>query len=220
MQEPVDASALEALRSVLERSRQIGFLGPGDIDDHIANGAAFLRVLHLCAPPRAVPTAIRVLDLGSGGGVPGLVVAVLRPDIDLVLLDAARRRTDFLEQATHELGVSTSTHVLRGRAEEVARDLRWRGAFDVVTARSFGRPAVTLECALGFLRSPGGSLLVSEPPDDDDERWPVERLAEIGVRARSTVHEGASSIRCIDVVAAVPEWIPRRVGVPSRRPLF
>jgi 16S rRNA (guanine527-N7)-methyltransferase len=196
---------------VLERSRELGFLGPGAVDAHIVHARAFLEAL---AP------AGTVLDLGSGGGVPGLVLAVAHPDRPMVLLDAHRRRTDFLRDAVAELGLD-QVSVLNGRAEELARDAQWRERMGVVVARSFGAPAVLAECARGFL-VPGGQLLVSEPPDEavTDARWPEAPLAGLGlVRGQRWITSG-STIQELRSVGGCPDEVPRRVGVPGRRPLY
>jgi hypothetical protein len=106
---------------------------------------------------------VRALDLGSGGGLPGLVLVSAWPTTDWCLLDANQRRTEFLQEAVDELGLAGRVTVRRGRAEDLAHDPSLRGTFDLVVARSFGKPAVTAECAAGFL-AVGGSLVVSEPP--------------------------------------------------------
>lgn len=208
----IDLAGRAVLEMVLERSRGLGFLGPGPVAVHLANASAFLGAV---GDRRG-----RVLDLGSGGGVPGLVIGVARPDLELVLLDASQRRTTFLRRAVVELAITDRIEVVRGRAEDIARDPAHRGRYDVVTARSFGPPAVTLECGLGFLRGPGGSLFVSEPPDADPDRWPAPALREMAVVPGPLVRRGGGSVRRLDVVGDVPDRIPRRVGVPARRPLF
>lgn len=211
----------DPLLAVLRRSRSLGFLGPGEIEGHIENGLTFTAALWSVEPagsPLGVP--LRLLDLGSGGGVPGLVIAVVRDDIELVLLDAAERRTEFLAEAVQELGLGDRVDVVRGRAEEAARDAALRGRFDVVTARSFGPPSVTIECALGFVRGPGSVVLVSEPPDPTNDRWPADQLAELGVRRGALLRRGPTSVQQLDIVEPVAEALPRRTGVPARRPLF
>ncbi|MGH9005022.1 MAG: RsmG family class I SAM-dependent methyltransferase, partial [Acidimicrobiia bacterium] len=120
----------------------------------------------------------RVLDLGSGGGVPGLVLAHELPALRIVLVDAAVRRCRFLREAIADVGLTGQVEVVEERAETAARHPTLRGAFDVVVARSFGAPALTAECAVGFLRL-GGSLVVSEPPEASG-RWPPEALDELG----------------------------------------
>lgn len=196
---------------MLADARALGLLGPGPLAPQLEHARAFVR---------AIAAESRVLDLGSGGGLPGLVIFTERPDVVGVLLDAGQRRCEFLREAATRLGFGARAEVVCARAEEAARDPRWRERFDVVTARSFGPPAVTAECSVGFLRA-GGSVLVSEPPEPDANRWPAEGLARLGLLAEA-VGEGSSSahlVRLRAAGAADPRW-PRRVGVPSKRPLW
>jgi 16S rRNA (guanine527-N7)-methyltransferase len=165
-------------------------------------------------------TSDRFLDLGSGGGVPGLVLALLLPEREAVLLDAMARRCQFLEWAVATLGLEERVTVECGRAEELARRADLRGAFPVVVTRSFGPPAVTAECAAGFLRSPGGQLLVSEPPELDRQRWPAEGLARLGLTAGERMQDGTTTIQTLHSTEALAERYPRRTGVPDKRPLF
>jgi len=123
-----------------------------------------------------------VLDLGSGGGLPGLVLAELWRFARLTLVDANERRTDFLAWAVGDLDLGDRVRVVRARAESLARDPEERSAYDLVVARSFGPPAVTAECSAPFLRA-GGALVVSEPPGDPDgSRWPEDGLTVLGMR--------------------------------------
>lgn len=196
----------------LERSRSLGFLGPGPVEDHIAHARSFESQLD---------AGSCVLDLGSGGGVPGLVLAVDRVDLELVLLDARTRRADFLKGAVGRLGVGDRVTVLTGRAEELGQDPALRGRFDVVVSRSFGPPAVTAECAVGFLRAPGGVLLVSEPSDAEPRaRWPTEGLAELGLRRGGRWDEAVATIQALAMVERCDDRYPRGVGRPAKRPLF
>jgi 16S rRNA G527 N7-methylase RsmG len=164
--------------------------------------------------------ACRVLDLGSGGGVPGLVLAGEHPTWRVVLLDSAERRCRFLRQVTTDLGFGDRVEVVEERAESAGRHPDRRDAFDVVVARSFGTPAVTAECAVGFLRL-GGHLVVSEPPEEPEasSRWPEEALADLGLGpAQACGAEGFRFAR-LEKVRADDRW-PRRVGIPAKRPRF
>lgn len=190
----------------LTRSRALGFLGPGPVADHIDHATGFVDALAGCRG--------RVIDLGSGGGVPGLVVAVARPDLDVILVDAMGKRCRFLEEAVLALGLRAT--VVEGRAEVLARG-PLRGSADVVLARSFGPPAVTAECAAPLLRD-GGLLIVSEPPDAAD-RWPAGPLADLGLTAvRRT--ESSPVLQVLRLSSPCPERFPRRDGMPAKRPLF
>ncbi len=194
------------LLAQLERSKALGFLGPGPVEDHVAHASGFLEAL--------VGLRGRVVDLGSGGGVPGLVVAQQRPDLELILVDAMGKRCRFLEEAAHAMGGGIT--VVEGRAEVLGRGAL-RGTADVVLARSFGPPAVTAECAAPLLRV-GGILLVSEPPGDTG-RWPEGGLAQLGLVPDRRV-DSTPAIQILRQVTACDERFPRRDGMPAKRPLF
>jgi 16S rRNA (guanine527-N7)-methyltransferase len=144
-----------------------------------------------------------------------LALALTWPASQWVLLDANARRGAFLEQVIGELRLHERVVVLVERAEEAAQAERWRGAFDLVTARSFGPPAVTAECASGFLRA-GGRLVVSEPPSDAEGRWPPDGLSKLGLADLGR----SGAVRVLLQVSATPQRFPRRVGVPAKRPLW
>jgi 16S rRNA (guanine527-N7)-methyltransferase len=109
--------------------------------------------------------------------------------------------------------------VIIGRAEEIARDPELSEAFDLVTARSFGPPAVTAECAAAFLKL-GGVLIVSEPPEDDGtERWRADILAELGLVPQGRVRHGAA-FQVLLKTKPTPSKFPRGVGIPGKSPLF
>jgi 16S rRNA (guanine527-N7)-methyltransferase len=163
----------------------------------------------------------RIVDLGSGGGVPSLVLALRYPGSRWLLVESQRRRAAFLVEAVEQLGLADRVDVREARAEEVARSER--GEATVVTARSFGPPPVTAECAAPLLRV-GGWLVVSEPPASGDEhrssmRWPSDGLALLGLEV---VARPPGDFRFVVLRSATPcpPAYPRRVGVPAKRPLW
>jgi len=203
-------SSSDELRTILERSRELGFLGPGPVGEQIAHSEAFASAVASRANPRDV------LDLGSGGGVPGLVLLERWPDVTMTLLDSSSRREAFLRHAVELLGETARCSTVLGRAEELARtELRER--FDLVVARSFGPPAVTAECATGFVAI-GGWLVTAEPPDVTD-RWDPGGLELLGFAAASRV-AGPPAFAVMRKVAPCPDRFPRRTGIPAKRPLF
>lgn len=200
----------DALLQVLERSKAEGFLGPGPLDLHVD---------HARSLSEAFPDfAGRFCDLGSGGGVPGLVLLEAWPASTAVLLDGSTRRCAFLEEALEELGCAERASVLEGRAEDLGHTDA-RGTFDLVVARSFAAPPVTAECAAPLLRV-GGHLLVAEPPEGGQVRWPAGGLAELGLEY-VTDHRGSHALGSVmRKVTETDERFPRRVGVPTKRPLW
>ena len=198
-----------ALLAVLEESRARGFLGPGPIEPHVERALAALPLI-----PGGVRTG---LDLGSGGGLPGLPLALARPDIAWVLLDGSTTRCGFLREAIEQLELADRVAVVEARAETAGRDPAHRGAFDVVVTRSFGAPAVTAECGAPFLRS-GGHLIVAEPPEQVD-RWPADPLGVLGLVPVRRVSQ-PTSFQILRQESPCPLRYPRRTGVPAKRPLF
>ena len=201
----------DRLMSVLEQSRSLGFLGPGPLMFHVEHARTFRAAGDLEGA---------VLDLGCGGGVPGLVLAMECPPLRFTLLDAMERRCRFLQTAVEQLELSDRVEVLCGRAEELAHESGRRGGFGTVVARSFGSPAVTAECGVGFLEGEGSRLLVSEPPGSQGERWPVEGLAALHLRRGPLVAGPVASVQVLELLGPVPDRYPRRTGVPAKRPLF
>jgi 16S rRNA (guanine527-N7)-methyltransferase len=199
------------LPAVLGRAQEQGLLGPGPIDEQVEHAR---RLADLIGPP---PPSF--LDLGSGAGVPGLVLALDWPTATGVLLDSGRRRGAHLRAACVELGLADRVTVVVARAEEAARRRQWRGQLPLVVARGFGPPAVTAECAVGFL-DVGGELVVSEPPGGAPERWDPDGLARLGLGAPEVRSAGGASIARLRLEREPgPKW-PRRTGVPARRPLW
>jgi 16S rRNA (guanine527-N7)-methyltransferase len=206
------------LEEILREAQRFGLLGPESLQAGIEHARGFAKGLP--------STPMRLLDLGSGGGLPGLPLAQVWVDSFVVLLDASRRRTEFLEWAVKELGWAPRVTVLRARAETAARQAGLRARFDTTVARGFGRPAVTAECAAGFLQV-GGWLVVSEPPNEekptvggsDEDRWPADGVRTLGM-GLGPMWTAPYRYRALVQVAACPSVYPRRVGVPAKRPLF
>ncbi len=239
MDAPVDPLTHGGLIGVLDRARSLGFTGPGDPRDHIVHALGFVALAGEMVPepsesgsvapsfrgsassaldggpPLDGPHRPLGIDLGTGGGVPGLVLAVALPWIRWVLVDSMQRRSSILDEAVVQLGMSDRVTVRCCRAEDLGREPAIRQRADLVVARSFGPPAVTAECAGPLLRL-GGRLLVSEPPDSGGQRWPAGPLQELGIEPVG-VERG---IMVLAKVADTPDRYPRRVGVPSKRPLF
>lgn len=205
----------DALRPILEVARSAGFLGPGPVETHLDHAAGFAAAAEgaLLHPPA------NFVDLGSGGGVPGLVLALTWPDARGVLLDAGRRRCVFLSEAIRRIGADARVDVVERRAEDVGRDPEYREGFEVATARSFAAPAPTAEIAAGLI-AVGGLLIVSEPPDPDPGRWPVPGLEEIGFGPAAIEVHGGAHYAVIRKARPAPDRIPRAVGRPGKRPLW
>jgi 16S rRNA (guanine527-N7)-methyltransferase len=185
------------LTAVLDEHGRLGFFGP-------AAGPAAL-VEHALRYVARLRPATLVADLGSGGGIPGLVVALALPEAHLVLVESSGTRADALQRSVGRLGLGGRVRVDRRPAEVVGRDPECRQQFDAVVARSFGPPAVVAEAAAALLRV-GGQLLVSEPPGGND-RWPAANLTALGFSPDPPATPGMQSLT---KVAPAPDQVPRR----------
>ncbi|HEY6380107.1 MAG TPA: 16S rRNA (guanine(527)-N(7))-methyltransferase RsmG [Candidatus Dormibacteraeota bacterium] len=169
-----------------------------------------LQLLEVAAPPRAA----RLCDLGSGAGLPGIPIAVVRPDVTVVLCDADRRRCGFL---THVCGLLElpNTSVTAARAEVVGRAVATRERFDAVVSRALANPAVLCELALPLLRVGGRltALVAGAPAAAEQARTAA---AELGGGAP---YAGAPGVMVVEKLTATPDRYPRRSGVPASRPL-
>lgn len=141
------------------------------------------------AVARALPNGRqRLLDVGSGGGFPGFVIALVRPELEVHLLDSTRKKTTFLDELAAELDVPLTVHT--GRAEELARG-PLAGSFDVVTARAVAALERLIPWTVPFLR-PNGLVYAIK-----GESWAEELAAATGVIERS----GARVVATPDEVA-------------------
>lgn len=177
-----DAALAEALRA----SQRLGMLGDRPIGAVIEHASAFVAAL--------AGSSGTVVDLGAGGGVPGLVIARARPDLHVVLVDRRATRTDHLRRLVGRLGLTGQVDVLNVDA----RELRLPVLVEAVVARGFGPPAVMLRCAVPLLAS-GGIIVVSEPPDSPADRWPQGLLDDAGVVAVDTPDRRVARFQRADV---------------------
>lgn len=159
-----------------------GIVGPAEADRiwdrHLLNCGAIARL---------VPTKCSLTDLGSGAGLPGIVLAMLLPGVRVTLLEPMARRVEFLEECLAELGLDNA-EVVRGRAEDLAGHL----SADVVTARAVAPLDKLAGLCLGLLR-PGGKVLAMKGTSAEAElarARPV--LAKLGVTDARVVHAGSA----------------------------
>ena len=164
----------------------------------------------------------RLIDVGSGGGLPGLALKIARPDLRLTLLEANRRKVAFLVHACARLGLS-EVDVVAARAEDAGHDAALRERFDAATARAVAALPILAELCLPFVRV-GGRLLAMKADAAAEARAAVGALERLGGRLEAVVDapSAARSLGQVVVVAKVaptPAEFPRRAGVPARRPL-
>jgi len=168
------------------------------------------------------PGPLRLVDVGSGGGLPGLPLKLARPELSLILVEANRRKAAFLVQAAARLALS-GVEVLAARAEDVGRDPRHREAYDIATARALAAMPVLAELCLPLVKV-GGRLLAMKADALEEAQAAEPVISRLGGRLLA-VSPAASAARSlgqvvvVQKVAPTPPEYPRRAGLPGRRPL-
>lgn len=146
-----------------------------------------------------------IVDVGSGGGSPGIPLAVALPDREVTLLESQERKAAFLERVACEF---PNVRVVRGRAEGQPTDV-----YDVAVARALAPPPVAVEWCLPLVRSGGAVVLFVGPSAD------VDAAAAVAKRVGGGVPEPRGGLLVIPKVEPTPAGFPRRPGVARKRPL-
>ncbi len=157
----------------------------------------------------------RVIDVGSGGGLPAIPLALRLPDTHFALLEASSQKGAFLQHAAGSLGLR-NVEVLIGRAEVYGQQPGFRETFDRAISRAAARPRVLLELALPFVRT-GGDLVAEVGEIDPAPLATASRLLGGGPPRLERANGGRFLV--VPKVGSTPAAYPRRPGVPNQRPL-
>ena len=159
----------------------------------------------------------KVIDIGSGGGLPAVPLAIAMAQVQFTLLEANVRKCAFLEHVAGTLEL-TNVVVAPGRAEELGHRPALREQFDRAISRAAARPEVLLELALPFVRT-GGDLVAQVSPLDPLLLEPAARLLGGGTPRLEHPDASGRALMVVPKLAATPSRFPRRIGLPGRKPL-
>lgn len=183
------------------------------VETHLVAGSLEV-VTHIPAGTRSL------IDVGTGGGIPGMIVAIARPELKVHLLDATAKKVRFLSDTAGVLGLS-NVAVSHGRAEDLAHDPEFRERFDVGTARAVARLATLVELVHPFV-IPGGVSIFPKGPgaqaEIDEARQATGYVGGRNARA-ATSRLDDSIFVIVDKKKSTPDRFPRRVGIPGKRPI-
>jgi 16S rRNA (guanine527-N7)-methyltransferase len=168
---------------------------------------------------------LRCIDVGSGGGLPGIPLAIAFPGLQVTLLESVGKKAAFLRDAVADLDLS-GVSVRNGRAEEAARDPSERDAYDLAIARALAPLPVALELCLPFAR-PGGVAVLPRGSDLAGQLADGEAAAErLAARLRPPILlddpelPPGRGLVVADKFGPTPERYPRRPGMAAKRPLM
>lgn len=167
------------------------------------------------------PQGAALIDVGTGAGFPGLPLAIARPDMQVCLLDALRKRCDFLEEVVKETGLQ-NVLVVHGRAEDAARGVH-RQRYDVAVARAVAPLSVLAEYLLPFVKVGGNALCWKGPAVDGELRDAGRALRALGAvagdRLRLPLPGFEHYVQELKKQAVTPAAYPRKAGTPAKKPL-
>lgn len=163
------------------------------------------------------------IDIGSGAGFPGMVLAIIKPDCNVTLLESDRKKSDFLQRVVEELELK-NVQVINERAEVAGHDPKRREMYDLATCRAVASAAILVEYGMPLLKI-GGRLLmwkgVNYQQEIKEAQHALDTLGgEVTEIFQYSLMQGLDrSLVVVDKRQATPEKYPRRTGIPAKRPL-
>ena len=191
----------------------------------------FIRSLRILSPAGGnVPTiewfaGRKAIDVGTGAGIPGLVLKLAVPELEITLLDSIGKRTNFLSEVVSELEL-TGVEVVNGRAEEFGQDGAYREQYDLVVARAVASLPELAELTLPFLNIGGVAVLPKSAGIEQELREAESAAEELGASPAITLTVDSPGSSPADQIvywmkiSSTPNQYPRRVGVPHQAPLL
>jgi 16S rRNA (guanine527-N7)-methyltransferase len=209
---------------LLEWNRRINLTGITDNNNIETKHFLDALTVYRAWPSIVLGKSLRIIDIGSGGGIPGIPLKIILPEIHLALLEATKKKASFLRYIADRLAMS-DIEVISKRAECAAREGQYRERFQIVVSRAVASLVTLAELSLPFCMI-GGRLIAQKKGkianEIDRAEIAIERL---GGRLRDVVEinlAGLSDERklvVIDKEAETPLIYPRRTGIPAKRPL-
>ena len=223
LDQPTQASLLQFLEILLRENEKINLTGIKTVDEgvskHLVDSLALLTLPYL-----GTATALQVMDLGSGSGMPGLALTLAKPEWSMILVEGTKKKARFLEAAAAELGLAKRVRVEAERAELLGQG-KLREKADLVTCRALGRLNVVAELALPLLKV-GGKLVAYKGPKASEEiDEAAKALQVLGAKVFECkefslpLSDESRSLVVIEKSGQTPRAYPRTPGMPTQQPI-
>ncbi|MDP6043140.1 MAG: 16S rRNA (guanine(527)-N(7))-methyltransferase RsmG [Dehalococcoidales bacterium] len=179
----------------------------------------------LALKPPVDGEGLRLIDVGTGAGMPGIPLKILLPGISLVLLDATAKKAAFLRHIRQKLGLD-DVEIIVGRAEDVAREALYREKFGLVLSRAVASLSTLVELTLPFCAIDGRFIAQKKGGVDSEINRAARAIGLLGGELREvrkiTIEEFTDErwLVVIDKVSVTPPQYPRRPGIPAKKPLL
>lgn len=166
----------------------------------------------------------KIIDIGTGAGFPGIPIKIINPDIEVVLLDSLNKRVNFLNEVISKLQLKGIT-AIHGRAEDFAREKKYREAFDAAVSRAVANMAVLSELCIPYVKLNGHFIALKGPAVDEEIQeglkavttlgGVVEKVIEVEVEDTDLNH----NLVIVKKIKETPKVYPRKAGTASKKPI-
>lgn len=185
------------------------------IEKHFLDSLSLVRVFDL-------NRNVKILDLGTGAGFPGIPLKITFPEIDIVLADSLNKRVKFLNEVVETLQLK-QVETVHGRAEELAKNKKYREQFDLCTSRAVANLSSLSEYCIPFVKE-GGKFISYKSGEIEEEVDQAKRAIHVlGGKLdrvyKFDLHEQKRSFVIIEKVKKTPAVYPRKAGTPTKEPL-
>ena len=197
---------------------------PVDIEVKLfADALAIVPIIRRYRAGRPATKPLRLIDVGSGAGFPGLPLKIVEPELEVTLLEATGKKVAFLDAAIAALELD-GVRAIHARAEDAAHDPALRARFDVVTARGVARLPALVELCLPFCRVGGWGIFPKGSETADEVARAGPALDALGGRLIDVVslpipELSGTTLVIVEQVGPAPDRFPRRPGIPTRHPI-
>ena len=181
----------------------------------------FIDSLTIC---KYIPENARIIDIGTGAGFPGIPLKIYREDIEMVLLDSLNKRITFLDEVINKLNLK-KIQAIHGRAEELARNIKYRESFDVVTSRAVANMSTLSEYMIPFVRVNGVCVMMKGSEYKEEFEKAKKAISLLGGNLEKVEEfllpetDIKRSVILIGKIKNTPKHYPRKAGMPSKNPI-